>query len=260
MSTATTNNRAPLAEHAEPMDKRHAGRAEAAETPVEIRNLDGAVDESLSAWVHERLGRQLGKYAPRIERVEVRFGDENGPKGGIDRNCMIHVVLSALPPVVVEVRASEDREAFDVAAGRTERALKRSMQKHGFNNKHKGRTRGEHGEADAEMVARAAQEAAEIAQSDEANRESDATEVDVTETDASGGAMDNASQTEVPHRNIRANSGGSPYALEAATEGPPSRKSTRGGANRIKQGQQLALRTKVQVHNPENRAARATRR
>jgi hypothetical protein len=110
------------------------------------------------------------------------------------------------------------------------------------------------------MVARAAQEAAEIARSDEANRESDATEVDVTETDPSGEAMDNASQTEVPHRNIKANSGGSPYALEAATEGPPSRKSTRGGANRIKQGQQLALRTKVQVHNPENRAARATRR
>jgi putative sigma-54 modulation protein len=195
MATDPTSNRAPLAEQTEPTDKRHLGRTDAAETPVEIRSLDGDRSDALNAWVHERLGRQLGKYAPHIERVEVRFGDENGPKGGIDRSCRIHVVLSALPPVVVEVRAGEDREAFDLAAGRTERALQRSMQKHGFNNKHKRRTRGEHGDANAELVARGVQEAAAIAASDEANREADAAEGDVTETDASGGAVEGAGAT-----------------------------------------------------------------
>jgi putative sigma-54 modulation protein len=146
------SNRERFAEQTAHPDKRLAGKTDVAETPLEIRNLDGAVDDALHAWVHERLGRQLGKYAPQIERIEVRFGDENGPKGGIDRCCMIHVVLSALAPVVVEMRAGEDREAFDLAAGRAERALKRTMQKHGFSTKHKRRQRGKHGDADVETV------------------------------------------------------------------------------------------------------------
>ncbi|HTU63173.1 MAG TPA: HPF/RaiA family ribosome-associated protein [Polyangiales bacterium] len=124
----------------------HDGRAEAIEMPLEIRSLSGSVDSALQAWIHERLSRHLGKYASHVERIEVRFGDENGPKGGIDRCCMVHAVLSSLPPVVVEMRAAEDREAFDLAAGRAERAIARSMQKHGFSTKHKGRQRGEHGE------------------------------------------------------------------------------------------------------------------
>jgi putative sigma-54 modulation protein len=136
----------------------HDGRAEAIEMPLEIRNLNGGVDSALQAWIHERLSRQLGKYASQVERIEVRFGDENGPKGGIDRCCMVHVILSSLPPVVVEMRAAEDREAFDLAAGRAERAIKRSMQKHGFSNKHKGRQRGEHGASDVENVQAALQE------------------------------------------------------------------------------------------------------
>lgn len=147
-----TNQRAPLAEPFATPDRRLAGATDAAETPLEIRNLDGAVDQQLHDWIRERLGRQIGKYAPQIERVEVRFGDENGPKGGVDRNCMIHIVLSALAPIVVELRAGEDREAFDLAAGRAERALRRTMQKHGFSTKHKRRQRTPHGAPDQELV------------------------------------------------------------------------------------------------------------
>ena len=138
MTSQDSDKRAPFAEQTLPLEKQNEGRTEASRTHVEIRNLDGSVDDSLHAWVQERLGRQLGKYAPHIERIEVRFGDENGPKGGIDRSCMVHVILSSLPPVVVEVRAAEDREAFDLAAGRAERALTRSMEKRGFSTKSSG--------------------------------------------------------------------------------------------------------------------------
>jgi putative sigma-54 modulation protein len=155
----TPSNREPFAEQTAYADKRFAGKTDVAGTPLEIRNLDGAVDDALHAWVRERLGRQCGRYGPQIERIDVRFGDENGPKGGIDRCCMIHVILSALPPVVVEMRAGEDREAFDLAAGRVERALKRTMQKHAFSTKHKGRQRGKHGDNDAETVMAALHEA-----------------------------------------------------------------------------------------------------
>ena len=152
MTTQSSDNRAPFAEQIPILDKQHEGRTEAGQTLVEIRKLEGEVDEALQAWVHERLGRHLGKYAPQIERVEVRFSDVNGPKGGIDRCCIVHMTLSSLPAIVAEMQGSEDREAFDLAAGRAERALTRSMQKHGFSNKHKGRQRGPHGDADLDSV------------------------------------------------------------------------------------------------------------
>lgn len=109
--------------------------AATAQTPLEIRSLDGMVDKALYAWIRDRLGRHLGKFASQMERVEVRFSDENGPKGGVDCHCLVHLVLSALPPVVVEDRGETDREAFDLAAGRAERALKHTLNKHNFNVK-----------------------------------------------------------------------------------------------------------------------------
>jgi putative sigma-54 modulation protein len=137
-----TNHRAPLAAQTTTHDKARVGRTSAFQTPLEIRNLNGAVDARLKSWVHERIGRQLGKFAPQIERIEVRFGDVNGSKGGIDRSCMVHVVLSALPPVVVEILGETDQEAFDLAASRAERATRRNLEKHGFSTGHKRRHRG----------------------------------------------------------------------------------------------------------------------
>jgi putative sigma-54 modulation protein len=137
-----TNHRAPLAAQTTTHDKARVGRTSSFNTPLEIRNLNGAMDERLRQWVHERIGRQLGKFAPQIERVEVRFGDVNGSKGGIDRSCMVHVVLSALPPVVVELLGETDQEAFDLAASRAERATRRNLEKHGFSTGHKKRHRG----------------------------------------------------------------------------------------------------------------------
>ncbi|HET8937863.1 MAG TPA: HPF/RaiA family ribosome-associated protein [Polyangiales bacterium] len=108
------------------------------QVPLEIRSLDGKVDGGLYAWIRERLSRHLGKFATQMERVEVRFSDENGPKGGVDRRCLVHLVLSSLPPIVVEDRGETDRVAFDLAAGRAERALKHSLNKHSFSMKRGG--------------------------------------------------------------------------------------------------------------------------
>jgi hypothetical protein len=277
MTNENPDNRAPVAEQTQPTDKRLAGRTEIDQTPLEIRDLDGAVDEALHAWVHERLGRQLGKYGPQIERIDVRFGDENGPKGGIDRCCMIHIVLSSLAPVVVEMRAGEDREAFDLAAGRAERALRRTMQKHGFTTKHKGRQRGEHGAADAETVQLALEEygAFEEQSADEPlagrrvghgqdelmalqerpEKERRDMPIDTAQPETSAD-MRKAGYGHTGKRNTSLNTAGMPYALEDSTAARPSRKSTRAGKNRIKHGQALALRSKDAVHSPEMRAKR----
>jgi putative sigma-54 modulation protein len=280
MTTESMDNRAPLASQTQPTDKRLAGATEVFETPLEIRNLDGAVDDALRAWVHERLGRQLGKYATQIERVEVRFGDENGPKRGIDRNCMVHLILSSLAPLVVQMRAAEEREAFDLAAGRVERALRHAMQKHGFSTKHKRRQRRQHGHSDTDTIMAALDEAGMLAQGEE---QPDQAQIDKSMYDRRVGrsqdqllalqgsqrraSVDSASpgvsaeQRKKPSlhtatRNTKLHTDGMAYALEDSTNGKSSRKSTRAGKNRIQHDNGLTVRTKDAVHSPGRRAER----
>jgi putative sigma-54 modulation protein len=124
--------RTPFAAQNSKSNKRSAGRTDAPETPLEVRSSNGEINDDLRSWIYERLTRHLGKYATTIERIEVRFTDVNGDRGGVGKSCLLHVVLSSLPPVAVEVTGETEREAFDQAAGRAERATRKLVEKHGF--------------------------------------------------------------------------------------------------------------------------------
>jgi putative sigma-54 modulation protein len=227
--------KAPFAAHTTKQDKRLAGRTDAAATQLELRTGGVDLEGGLESWVYERIGRQLGKYATQIERIQVRFGDENGPKGGIDKSCMIHVILSKLPPVVVEMRGDTQREAFDLAANSAERATRRSMEKHGVST-HKHKHRG-HGVSHAP---------------------------DTMHMDGADGIeapVDEQNAGELVHtadRNNKLNTSGMAYRLEDSTNGKPSRKSTRGASNHIKHASSLEQRTKAAVHSPKENAVKAS--
>ncbi len=79
--------------------------------------------------IARKLGMKLGKFASSIERVTVRLSDANGPKGGRDQICQIKVVLSGLPSIVVEARASARQNAIDRAMKATALAVRRSVQR-----------------------------------------------------------------------------------------------------------------------------------
>ncbi len=110
-------------------EKRQLGRTPAAETPLELRSRGIPLDNGFEAYVRDRAGRKLGKLAYYIERVRVRFDDVNGPKHGVDIACQVHVVLSGLPPIVLEERADDARVAFDLAIDTAERALERELKR-----------------------------------------------------------------------------------------------------------------------------------
>jgi putative sigma-54 modulation protein len=231
-------------------------------TPLEIRSPHHHLDEPLRNWVHERLSRHLGKFASKIERIDVRFGDENGPKGGVDRDCMVHVVLNALPPIAVEVRGETDREAFDLAAGRAERATKHALQRHGFTAKRSreksaadgmngvGIARSTDGETDtfddSLYGRREGRGPAQLA----------AARVRPPRAAPDGHKLEN---DHTARRNTKLNTAGMAYDLEDSMSGRPSRKSTRRSKNRIKQGSGLTVRTRSSVHSPSAIAARASR-
>src|SRR6185312_15065146 len=119
--------RSPFAGTVARAERRTAGRTWAPETPLAVRTSGVAVDPELRARIHQRLGWRLGKFAPRIERLSVRFEDVNGPRGGIDVACSIKAVIGDLPSVVVTELAANPRLAFDRASLRVERAVRRAI-------------------------------------------------------------------------------------------------------------------------------------
>lgn len=207
---------------------------------LDVRTHASHVNAALDTWIHERATRQLGKFATQIERLTVRFSDENGPRGGVDQRCAIHVTLHALPEVVVSGSAQTPREAFDSAIARVERAVRRTLDKHGFAARRSPRAKGG---AEAKTVSL-----------DADDRRVDTAKPGVSASDRKIGNGFTAS------RNIKVNTAGMTQALEESETGKPSRKSTRSGMHGEKPDAPLTLRTKTAMHTPQARAARVKTR
>jgi hypothetical protein len=79
--------------------------------------------------IRRKLGMKLGKFAWSIERVTVRARDANGPRGGVDQECSVKVVLSGLPSVVVKRRHADVHVALDEALDAAEQAVRRSVRR-----------------------------------------------------------------------------------------------------------------------------------
>lgn len=120
------NRRQPFAGTQPHATKSRRGRTDVTTTPLAIRSRI-PLDSDFRDLVRARLGRRLGKFAKRIERVSVRFEDVNGPRGGVDTVCRAKAVLEGLPSVVVEERAADVREAFRRVADGLERAVGRTL-------------------------------------------------------------------------------------------------------------------------------------
>lgn len=207
---------------------------------LDVRTHGSHVSAALDTWIHERASRQLGKFATQIERLTVRFSDENGPRGGVDQRCAVHVTLHALPEVVVSGSAETPREAFDRAIARVERAVQRTLDKHGFAARRSPRAKGG---VDAKSASLELDD-----------RRVDTAKPGVSASDRKIGNGLTAS------RNIKVNTAGMTQALEDSETGKPSRKSTRSGMHGEKPDAPLTLRTKTAMHTPQARAARVKSR
>ena len=89
-----------------------------------------SLTSAITGYVHKRLGFLLGRGIRRLRRVDVTLSDLNGPRGGIDKRCLIKVSLDGLRPVVIEDVQSHLYMAIDRAAGRASRTVVRRMALH----------------------------------------------------------------------------------------------------------------------------------
>lgn len=92
---------------------------------IELRHAPDGISE----YSNRRLGIALGRYHGSVQRVCVRFGDVNGPRGGLDKCCRMSAELVGGRRVIAEALGADFQVAVDRAANRLARAVSREQKK-----------------------------------------------------------------------------------------------------------------------------------
>lgn len=95
---------------------------------VEIRSNLSPVGPSLRAQILERIEGAIGRTSETVLRVHVGISDENGPRGGVDKRCKIHV-HGRHGDVIVEDRGESLESAIYQAALRLKRSLRKTLER-----------------------------------------------------------------------------------------------------------------------------------
>ena len=94
--------------------------------------LKGDADILINAMhrhVERRLRLALGASSASIRSATVRLADVNGPRGGLDQKCALSVELSPAGLVHAEAIDADAIAAFETAAGRAGRAVRRAIER-----------------------------------------------------------------------------------------------------------------------------------
>jgi ribosome-associated translation inhibitor RaiA len=94
---------------------------------VDVRGRHLDVSDTLRAYALRRVQFAIGPFEPRIARVEVSITDVNGPRGGLDKSCVISVLLQPAGSVLARGAAASAYSAVDRAASRIRTILVRRL-------------------------------------------------------------------------------------------------------------------------------------
>jgi ribosomal subunit interface protein len=101
-----------------------------------IRAPGFSLTDAIENHVHTRLGFAFSRSSSRVRRIHITLSDLNGPRGGIDKRCLIDVHLDGLAAVVVEDVQSDMYTAIDRAAGRAARTVMRRLKLNSSRRRH----------------------------------------------------------------------------------------------------------------------------
>ena len=93
---------------------------------IRVRFIGIPSKDSTARDVRRRVSFALDRVAPSIRSVTVALRDENGPRGGIDQRCTVHIALRAGGrPVVVSALDASTGRAVAKALSRARARLQR---------------------------------------------------------------------------------------------------------------------------------------
>jgi putative sigma-54 modulation protein len=86
------------------------------------------VDEGVRGCVRERVDATLDRLASKVASVRIQLTDENGPRGGLDKRCVL-TVTGSFETKVVDVRDSSVESAVGQALHIASRSIVRSLER-----------------------------------------------------------------------------------------------------------------------------------
>ena len=94
---------------------------------VSVKGRRVEVSDSLRAYAEKRARSSVDVCVPTIDVLHVCFADENGPRGGVDKRCLIEVKLRGIGALFARAQDADAYTAVDRAAARMRAVLRRVL-------------------------------------------------------------------------------------------------------------------------------------
>ncbi|MDJ0833964.1 MAG: HPF/RaiA family ribosome-associated protein [Gammaproteobacteria bacterium] len=96
---------------------------------LDIQSRGFSLSEALTAYVKRRLISAVSAHDHHIQNIRVRLSDINGPRGGVDKCCLVHIELARKAAVTVRETSADMYAAIDMASIRLGHSVGRRLQK-----------------------------------------------------------------------------------------------------------------------------------
>lgn len=94
---------------------------------IDVQTRGFQLTRALEQAVRKHLGNAIGGRDAHIRSLQVRLLDINGPRGGADKRCRVHIGLPRLRDVIVETTDTDMYKAIAQASARAGGALERRL-------------------------------------------------------------------------------------------------------------------------------------
>jgi putative sigma-54 modulation protein len=96
---------------------------------IDIQTQGFALTDSLRNHAERRLCFALSCCDDHIQTIEMRLSDINGPRGGADKRCQLHIIMIGMPDVIIEDIETDLYVAIDRATDRAGRTVIRKIER-----------------------------------------------------------------------------------------------------------------------------------
>ncbi len=96
---------------------------------IDITMQQTCSDNNISCQVARRVRFALSRFGTSIRTIKVRITDINGPKGGIDKRCVVSVKLTAVGEIVVQSEGENLFSALNYCLSRAARSINRNLER-----------------------------------------------------------------------------------------------------------------------------------
>lgn len=92
---------------------------------IQSRKLN--LDQRIRDYVDRRIAFALGRFSHRLKWVRVTLADTNGPRGGVDKRCVIETKMMPHGQFVAQVSDEELEPAISRAVDRLARRVREAL-------------------------------------------------------------------------------------------------------------------------------------